>query len=56
MMDIFNKLDVLCNKQVKNSKVLEKWVVDMWKKLGALKLRQIHNLISLFLFVFLGVC
>jgi hypothetical protein len=29
MMDIFNKLDVLCNKQVKNSKVLEKWVVDM---------------------------
>ena len=31
MMDTFNKLDVLCDKKVKNSKVLEKWVVDMQK-------------------------
>jgi len=29
MMDRFNKLDALCDKKVKNSKVLEKWVVDM---------------------------
>src|SRR5882672_2664418 len=37
MMDTFNKLDALCNKQVKNSKVLEKWVVDMQKKTGCIE-------------------